>query len=142
MADMTTNPDDGEPPSRKLNDDLIKAFRRVLFEGNFREVACKRLRIGRSTFHRWMDLGKRYPSGIYGRLRDTVLEAEASAERLALRTILAAGHTEDPKHLQWWLERKYPQRWARYRGELRTLQKEVAEIRKMLGETANDETPG
>ena len=134
------NPDDVPPPPRKLTPEVIAGFRQIILEGNFRAVAAKRLGIGQRTFHRWMALGKKYPDGVYGRLRQAVLEAEAAAERLAVRGVLLAGHTEDARHLEWWLERKYPERWGRGRGELVALTREVAELRKMIGATVHPET--
>jgi hypothetical protein len=136
------NPDDGKPGRPlKLKPDLIRAFSEILLEGNFRTVACQRLGVGHTTYKRWMALGRRFPEGIYGLFRSAVCEADAKAERLALRSILAAGHAEDVKHLEWWLERKYPERWGRYRGELRQLQKEVDDLKKLIGETFPVETP-
>jgi hypothetical protein len=142
MADVSAprNPDDGPPPPRKLTEAVIQGVRRIILEGNFRSVAAKRMRVGLRTFDRWMALGRRYPEGIYGRLRQAVLEAEAAAERLAVRGVLLAGHTEDARHLEWWLERKHPERWGRYRGELADLKKDVAELRKLIGEAADPKT--
>jgi hypothetical protein len=112
----------------------------LISQGNFREVACKRLRIGKRTFVRWMSLGIQYPNGLYGVLRRAVLEAESAAEAMAVSAVLAEGHLGDVRHLQWWLERKHPQRWGRYRGELEDVKKEVAELRKIIDEKKEETT--
>ena len=134
------NPDDGgEPDPRKLTDRLIVAVVELLLAGNFRQVAAQRVGVGQRTFWRWMALGKRYPKGIYGRLRQAVLRAEAEAESRAIRAVLDAGTTVDAIHLEWFLERKFPERWGRYRGELVELRKRVQDLEREVAvrEAAN-----
>lgn len=127
------NPDDGSPPvPRKLTSPLVAAVAEMIVQGNFRSTVAQRLRIGQRTFKRWMQLGKGYPDGIYGHFRASVVAAEAEAESRAVRAIMAAGQ-DDPKHLQWWLERKFPERWGKYRGELLELKREIAELKRLIG---------
>jgi hypothetical protein len=122
----------------KLTQERLEQIALALLQGNFRNVAAKAAGITPRTLRRWMKLGAQYPDGIYGALRHRVLEAESGAERMATRAILLAGHTEDVKHLEWWLERKYPERWGKYRGELRQLQKEVEELRKLVADLGQE----
>ena len=130
---LPPNPDDGRPPEpRKLTDTLIEAISRSLLRGAFRSTVCKRLGFGQRSMDRWMSLGKRFPDGIYGRLRRAVLAAEAVAEERAIARVLNAGK-DDAKYLCWWLERKYPQRWGQYRGELGLLKKRIRNLEKVLG---------
>jgi hypothetical protein len=114
-------PDDYEPPKKgrppKLTQDLIDRFIAVITRKQFRSVACQRVGI---------------PDSLYVQLRHRLLHAETEAEIVACETVYDIGKTEDPKYLCWWLERKYPERWGRYRGELKQLEKEVAELRKLI----------
>lgn len=128
-------PDDGPPPDpRKLTTELIEGFRRVIAEkGHFREVACRKLHVNYATFRRWMSLGKKYPDGIYATLRSTVHEAEADAENAMLDLVLGQARI-DAKHAEWYLERKFPQRWGRGRGEFSRMMKEFAELKKLMAE--------
>lgn len=136
------NPDDGKPPDpRKLTDALIEGFVRLLLAGNFRQVAAKRLGVHITTLRRWMRLGRRYPDGIYARLRSAVLAAEAEFEASAVAQIRVAG-ADDPAHLEWLLERKFPMRWGRFRGELGLLKKRLAELEKALAADRDDGEAG
>lgn len=136
------NPEDkpirGRPP--KLTDELAMSICEAILDGMFRYTAAKRFRVSANTVRRWMKAGNEFPDGIYGTFRSLVLECEAEAERKAVKAILKAGHDEDPKHLEWWLERKFPQRWSRYRGELRELKRELEELRKAIGEITHSQT--
>jgi hypothetical protein len=50
--------------------------------------------------------------------RAAVIEAEKKAEIRAVEMIMAKA-AEDPKHAQWWLAHRFPERWAeRYRGRI------------------------
>ncbi|VTS00782.1 Marine sediment metagenome DNA, contig: S01H1_L02418 OS=marine sediment metagenome GN=S01H1_08263 PE=4 SV=1 [Gemmata massiliana] len=138
MSNTAPNPDDTPPAPRKLTPELTEAIAAIILSGNFRYVACKRVGIGQRTFKRWMALGKKYPSGIYGGFRRVVVAAETEAETRAVAAIIRAGQ-EDAKHLEWWLERKFPQRWGRGRGELLELKREIAELRKQIGPAACSE---
>lgn len=126
------NPDDGDRRGRptKLTDALIRRAVALLRRFNFRGVVARRLGVNARTFERWMRLGEehagRFPDSIYLRFRREVLAAEAYAEDRALQTIEQDGHAVDARHLEWLLERKYPQRWGRYRGELGLLKRQLA----------------
>lgn len=103
-----------------------------LLAGNFRCTVAKMIGVDPATFRRWMALGKTYSEGIYARFRAAVLVAEAASEANAVATITASGQ-DDARHLEWLLERKYPQRWGRYRGELGLLKRRIQELEKLLG---------
>jgi hypothetical protein len=72
--------------------------------GNFRETAARYAGVPPETLSRWLARD--------GQFRQAVLEAEQAAEILAVAYIRKAGET-DPKHFEWWLERKFPERWGR-----------------------------
>ena len=143
MSTSDPNPDDtprrGRPP--KLTEDLALGIAQCILDGNFRYVAARRFLIGKRTFQTWMKLGRDYPDGLYGTFRRLVLESEAEAERLAVLSVYRVGREDDPKYLTWWLERKFPQRWGRFRGELGELKRKIAELEALLTrETAAGES--
>ncbi|MDP2659908.1 MAG: hypothetical protein Q8R28_04180, partial [Dehalococcoidia bacterium] len=76
--------------------------------GNYREVAAQWAGLGPETITRWMSRN-REP---YLSFRHAVLEAEQAAEIRAVALIMK-GAAEDPKHAEWWLERKFHERWGR-----------------------------
>lgn len=135
---MTENPDDKPNRGRplKLTPDIALGVAQCILDGNFRTVAGKRFGISPTTFKRWMTAGRKFPDGIYGQFRSLVLESESEAERLAVAAILRAGREDDPRHLEWWLERKHPLRWGRLHGELSAMKRDLAELRKILASPA------
>lgn len=145
MSNQPPNPEDEKPyrPGRpvKLTDEITLGIVQALEEGSHRVPAAKLFGIGSSTLRRWMQLGKQFPEGNYGQLRAMVLEAEAEWERKAVRAIHRAGMDDDPSHLEWLLERKYPQRWGRYRGELGELKKRIKQLEGLIGELAGEAAP-
>lgn len=80
--------------------------------GNYRQVAAQWAGINRVQFSRWMKRGEKETSGIHRDFRNAVLEAERAAEIAAVALVMKAA-SEDPKHAQWWLERKCHTRWGR-----------------------------
>jgi hypothetical protein len=91
----------------EVQDKIIQALR----GGNFRYIAARWAGIDISQFKRWMSRGKQ-GEAMYRRFRAAVLEAEKSAELRAVALVMKAAQ-EDAKHAEWWLERKFPQRWGR-----------------------------
>lgn len=127
------NPEDEPPIPRKLTEGMIRAAVALLTKGHFRTVVAQRMGIGYTTWKRWLALGKRFPDGLYGQLRAKVLQAEAAAEEKMIATILEAGK-DDVEHLKWYAERKWPQRYGRYRGELGEIKRRLKQL-----EQAEDE---
>ena len=115
----------------KLTEQLIEGFRVVLLAGNYRTVAARLFSVSPRTLRRWMATGREFPDGIYGRFRDAVIRAEAEFEVTAVATITAAGR-DDPWLLLKFLERRYPQRWGPYRGELGELKRRIRKLERML----------
>lgn len=76
--------------------------------GNYRETAAMWVGVPPETLSRWMKkTGAKYLA-----FRRAVLEAERAAEIRAVALVMKAA-AEDPSHAKWWLERKFPERWAR-----------------------------
>lgn len=137
---MSTPPDDAGPPApRKLTEAKIEAVAAIILQGNFRQTAAKLVGVDPATLSRWMKLGRRYPDGLYGKLNQVVLRAEAAAEGRAVDAIMAAGRAGEVKYLCWWLERKFPQRWGRHRGELYELRRQVRELERLVRRTLDNE---
>lgn len=138
------NPEDAPRRGRptKLTEELALAVSLCILEGNFRYVAGKRFGIPPGRFKRWMRQGRSFPEGLYGTFRTLILEAEAEAERIAVQKIIAVGKEDDPKHLEWWLERKFPQRWGKYRGELGEMKRRIRELEELLDRAIADREAG
>jgi transposase len=97
--------------------------------GNFRYVAAGAAGISQRTFNAWIRRGKDEPGGPH----DTFLQAIQKAEKTAEIAAVALASSGDPKNAQWWLERKFPQRWGRVRwleAECRRLMAELEKERK------------
>lgn len=78
-----------------------------------------------------MQRGKEEESGIYRDFYNAVIEAENYAETKAVRAILKTGE-KDAKYLQWWLERKFPERWGRVNDTLRALHDELKALKARI----------
>jgi hypothetical protein len=100
--------------------------------GVFRTTIARALNVSPRTFQRWLALGRKFPEGIYGLLLQGLTTAEGEFEAQAVIDIRKAG-AEDARHLEWLLERKYPQRWGRFRGELGELNRRLRELEALLG---------
>lgn len=81
------------------------------------------------TFHRWCRRGKDEESGPYYELWQLILEAERTAEITMVGVVIEAAKG-DARHAQWWLERKFPQRWGNNTRELRALAKQIEKLAK------------
>lgn len=119
--------------SRKTNltQEVKQKIVDAIKQGNYRETAARFAGISVRSFYEWMKRGNAEESGIYRELRDAVIEAEQEAEVLAVQTITSS---KDPKHLQWWLERKFPARWGKLSDFMKKLQQDLAELKAMIEE--------
>lgn len=80
--------------------------------GNYRCAAARWAGVSMRTFSEWLKRGAAAKSGPHRDFLLAVQEAESQAEIRAVALVMKAA-AEDPKHAQWWLERKFPQRWGR-----------------------------
>ena len=115
----------------KFSPQVRKAILDAVEAGNFRDSAARAAGVGPRTLDRWLQLGLQYPDGEYGAFRAALLAAEGKAEAALVRTIFDMARS-DWKAAAWWLERKFPQRWGRFRGEFTELQRRVRELEKMV----------
>ena len=134
----TPHPDDAPRRGRptKLTPDIALGVAQCILDGMFRYTSGKRFGVSSTTFRRWMAMGRKFPDGIYGQFRTLVLDSEAEAERIIVKALLSLGKDGDSAALRFWLERKFPERWGRYRGELIELRREMAEIKRMVASEA------
>jgi len=100
----------GRPP--KLTVEMTDRLCQALSAGNYRTPAAEWAGIAFSTFCEWMRRGKAQKVGEYRDFRRRVLEAEKAAEIRAVGLVMAAAK-DDAKHAEWWLERKFHERWGR-----------------------------
>ncbi|MDP2322555.1 MAG: hypothetical protein Q8N51_00815 [Gammaproteobacteria bacterium] len=76
--------------------------------GNYREVAAEYAGVGKRTFYTWMhDKGRECED-----FQQSVTQAENQAE-IRMVALVAVAAKKDAKHAQWWLERKFHDRWGR-----------------------------
>jgi hypothetical protein len=104
----------GRPRTLETADGQAKVDRllNALRGGNWREVACEWADIPVSTFCDWMREGEAGKPESSVDFRKRVLEAEKAAEIRAVALVMKAAE-DDPRHAEWWLERKHPDRWGR-----------------------------
>lgn len=100
----------GRPP--KLSVEVVDKLCQALSAGNYRQVAAEWAGISQSTLREWMRLGKEQKKGPYRDFRRRVLEAEKAAEIRAVGLVMQAAK-DDARHAEWWLERKFNERWGR-----------------------------
>lgn len=131
----------GMPAGRplELTREIIKQVAEFLPRALYVETVAGHIGVHRYTFSRWLREGskeqRRRDGGaepnpkfdLHCELSSTVKKALAGAESDYLSQIQAAG-TEAWQALAWILERRFPQRWATNRGELRALAKQIAAI--------------
>ena len=99
-------------PQTKLTSDLLAAFCAHLRNGLFRRAAAGLCRIDEHTVSRWYHRGASETRGIYRDFHVAVNRAEAEFMQGATETLQAAS-TNNPKHVQWLLSRRFPELYGR-----------------------------
>lgn len=94
----------------KLNPKTQKKICDALRAGNTRTASAAYAGIGMTTFHVWMDKGRRAKSGIHRDFRDAVEKAEADAEVRHVAIITKASE-KSWQAAAWWLERRRHKDW-------------------------------
>lgn len=106
----------------KISKEMITKITNLIKAGNFAKIACQVARISEDTYYRWIKLGKAHlendgldeegnPS-LYSEFSESIKEAEAQAEARVVMKIQQA-MDETWQAGAWYLERKYPERWAK-----------------------------
>lgn len=138
----------GQGESHSLSNEIQEKITKYLRAGNFRTTAAERAGVPLRTFSEWM---KRGADGdeFFRAFRQAVLMAEKEAEAHAVSLVMKAAEN-DPKHAEWWLSHRFPERWAdqerkRIRAEIKQQKLEVSvdlghvtleDVRKVLGDGA------
>jgi len=137
----------------ELNPSLIEQTKTLLARCLYIETVADALGINRFTFRRWVKTGafeqRRRDRGkdpnpkldLHCELSAVVRKtlADTSGDFLA---VLQAHGTQNWTALAWLLERRFPEKWAANRHEIRDLQKRVADLEKTGGPTAKSPPPG
>lgn len=99
----------------KLNDKIIERAKELASNGNYDYVIAGAIGIGRRTFYAWLQKGEadyeKGVSSIFRQFYEAMEESRSIAETEAVKGILAAGQKQW-QALAWFLERRYPERWA------------------------------
>lgn len=85
----------------------------AIAQGNTRDTAAALAGIAESTLYSWIAKGKKATKGIYFEFYNAIKKAEAFAEADRVKRIQKAGKDGDWKADAWYLERRYPKKWAR-----------------------------
>lgn len=98
---------------------LVHALR----AGNFRSISAEYAGVPQRTFFDWMRRGKETSDEPFRSFRRAVIEAEKAAEVRTVLLIMKAAE-KDPRHAEWWLSHRFPERWAdksraEYRAQLK-----------------------
>lgn len=115
-----------------LTKDLQQRIYDRIIAGNYAEVAARACGISRATFYNWKRRGEDGEQP-YADFVDAVKSAEAEAECESVLLARQAGRGWQAH--AWFLERKYPQRWAQDRN------KKAAEIALLKAKLAGDAPP-
>jgi transposase len=97
--------------------------------GNYRHVAARGAGVPLRTFTGWCVRGRRAKSGASWEFWLSLLEAEQSAEISMVELVVKAAQG-DAKYAEWWLERKFPERWGRDTARITALEKRIDELEK------------
>lgn len=129
----------------KLDDKMHEAIVSSIKSGSFQTVAAQKAGISISTFRTWMERGEMEQARIeegfpadpeetkYLRFKQDVDIARATAEVEAVKAIRMVATSGTWQAAAWYLERSFPQRWARNREEEAPKSKETADPEAALG---------
>lgn len=96
------------PRNTKLAPWVQSAITDMIRNGAYVQVACAACGISESTYYRWMNDSR----PLYQAFQEAVKKAQAEAEVRAVR-IIGEAALKNWTAAAWWLERRYPGRWAR-----------------------------
>jgi hypothetical protein len=128
----------------KLNEKVHETIVSTIRSGSFLTVAAQKAGISSTTFRGWMERGEMEQARIeegfdpnpdeikYLRLKEEVDIARAVAEVEAVKIIRSTAASGTWQAAAWYLERSFPQRWARNRAEEAQAEKEQADPQAAL----------
>ena len=109
----------------KLTPERQQKIVELVAAGNYQNVAAHCVGIDETTLSRWLKMGSEQSSGPYYEFRQALKEAEAQSEAVRIERIATAGQTGNWQADAWYLERRYPDRWARRERQDLTLKGSV-----------------
>lgn len=121
----------------KLTPELLKVIVARIRSGNYPIVVCRSVGIGKRTYDRWRELGRKFPEGIYGDFLRGVSRAKAEFEVVAVGTIRAAGK-DDPSLLFKMLACTSPDRWGGNVARIRELEQELESLKRQFEQAEDD----
>jgi hypothetical protein len=111
QTQKTTKIKTGRPS--KLTESRMEKLLAALRAGAFRIDACHAAGIHYNTLLAWEKKGESKESGEYVEFLDALRSAEAEASITNVEVITTAAQKGDWRAAAWFLEHKYPERWAR-----------------------------
>jgi hypothetical protein len=96
----------------KLTPDVQGRIVQAIAAGNTRETAAAYAGINVATLYRWLAEAAAGANGIKREFHEAVKKAEADAVVTSVAIIRQAAH-DSWQAAAWWLERRYPDDWAR-----------------------------
>lgn len=96
----------------KLTAELQQRVVDALRSGCHIDVAARYAGIGKTTYYRWLALGREQPDGAYGEFLAAIEQAEAESEVQSLATLRRA-FAQRPDMILAYLARRHPERWGR-----------------------------
>lgn len=119
----------------KLTPEVLEKIVAAIRAGNYAVVAAAFAGISERTYYRWMHRGREEKKGIYWQFCQAVEKAESEAEVRAVAIIQKHMETNWQAAMTY-LERKYPDRWARRtRVEFKAPEDPMETIGVLLGFT-------
>lgn len=108
---------------KEVKDKIIKA----VSKGNYLCDAAEAAGVDPSTLKRWMKQGRLEKSGEYFDFCTAIVKAEKQVISKCVEGVIAQGK-KDARHLQWYLERKLPEKWGKDRLQIKQLESRMAEL--------------
>ena len=108
---------------KEVKDKIIKA----VSKGNYLCDAAESAGIDPSTLKRWMKQGRREKSGEYYDFYTAIVKSEKQVISKCVEGVISQGK-KDARHLQWYLERKMPEKWGKDRLQIKQLETRMAEL--------------
>lgn len=120
------------PDCSKLTETVFRRLVDGARKGQTRKLSAKRAGICERTFRMWMAKGRNNEGEEFVALYAAIRQAEAEACERWLDVVNTAAE-EDWKAAIALMERRFPEAWATDRLRIRQLEREMAELRKLVG---------
>ena len=112
-----------------LTPDVREKILTAIRAGNYRHVAARWAGVSPRTLQHWCKLGRDAKRGVMEEFLRALLKAEQDAEILMVGLVFKAA-ASDAKYAEWWLERKFPERWGRDTARIRALERRLDDLER------------